>query len=163
MRGTAATAKAAEEAAEARAAALRREMEGLAAERGKSEAERIRCIYKTFFLCSILFPLSRTDFKDVKIPAMNGPFRIPFVANPGSHRRKESLVCLSDPLQYMKRLEFQEGDRAVEGGGISAGGEHQRPRRPRGEARGVGKGQPGHGHRSEGEYRAGLPNSHAVD
>ena len=72
-------------------------------------------------------------------------------------------VCLSDPLQYMKRLEFQEGDRAVEGGGISAGGEHQRPRRPRGEARGVGKGQPGHGHRSEGEYRAGLPNSHAVD
>ena len=73
-RGMAATAKAAEEAAEARAAALRREMEGLAAERGKSEAERIRCIYKTFSLCSILFPLfhGQTDFKDVKIPAMNG-------------------------------------------------------------------------------------------
>ena len=72
MRGSAATAKAAEEAAEARAAALQREIEGSAAERGKSEAERIRCIYKTFFLCSVLFPLSRTDFKDVKIPAMNG-------------------------------------------------------------------------------------------
>ena len=38
----------AKEAADAEAAALKREIEKLMAERGKSEAERIRCIYKTF-------------------------------------------------------------------------------------------------------------------
>ena len=37
----------AKEAADAEAAALKREIEKLMAERGKSEAERIRCIYKT--------------------------------------------------------------------------------------------------------------------
>ena len=96
MRGIAATAKAAEEAAEARAAALRREMEGLAVERGKSEAERIRCIYKTFSLCSILFPLSRTDrLQRCQNTRDEWPFRIPFVVNPETHRRNESLVCLS--------------------------------------------------------------------
>lgn len=45
LKGSASSAAA---AAELRAAALEREIEELTSERGKSEAERIRCIYKTF-------------------------------------------------------------------------------------------------------------------
>ena len=54
----------AKEAADAEAAALKREIEELMAERGKSEAERIRCIYKTFG--------SFQPSKMSKKPTMNG-------------------------------------------------------------------------------------------
>ena len=72
MKGSASSAMVAKEAAEAKAAALEREIEELEAQREKSEAERIRCIYKTFG------PLQKTS--KMSKTTMNGwVFRISFV------------------------------------------------------------------------------------
>ena len=77
MKGNASKATAAMEAADGRAAAFKREIEELVAERGKSEAERIRCIYKTF---GLLHRLQRCQ----KNPKTDDEwlFRTPFVAVP---------------------------------------------------------------------------------